>query len=429
MLYTSGVKSELLLQYQQNIRLSGRDYKLFPELFTGLFLGLFMGVISGLIPGIHANTMAGFLLSFQAAVLLFLGPEAMAVSLFCALITHTFLDIIPSAVFGIPDADTAITVLPAHNFILEGRGSEAVRLSAVGGLYAVIFSMPLIILFFTVLPVFQDYIDWWIGILLIAVAGILALSSESPEWFTAVFLTSGILGVFTFNYPYLATGVAGQSGILMPLLTGLFGISVLLFSSGGVMPEQGKNSGWNRNNSIFKCSLAGTAAGAVVGWLPGLSNASANAVLASVLNYDKDGGGFIVATGAANTANAFLGLAALYALSRTRNGIMVAISLIDLPPMLLLVAFGALAAMAAYLITFFLAGRLGVFKGFNVRNVGITVILFCVVLSFILTGPYGLFILGLATAVGVVPSVINVRRVSCMGAIMLPVILWSLELM
>lgn len=400
-----------------------------PELFGGLALGLIMGIISGLIPGIHANTMAGFLFSFQAAVLLVLGPEAMAVSLFSALITHTFLDIIPTTVFGIPDADTAITVLPAHNFILKGRGSEAVRLSAVGGLYAVIFSMPLIILFFTVLPLFQDYIDWWIGILLIAVAGVLALSSESPEWFTAVFLTSGILGIFTFNYPYPATGIAGQSGILMPLLTGLFGISVLLFSSGGVMPEQSQNSGWGRDSSILKCGLAGTVAGAVVGWLPGLSNASANAVLASFLNYDKDGGGFIVATGAANTANAFLGLAALYALSRTRNGIMVAISMIELPPMLLLVAFGALAALIAYLITFFLAGRMGIFKGLNVRNVGITVILFCVFLSFILTGPYGLFILALATAVGVVPSIINVRRVSCMGAIMLPVILWSLELM
>jgi putative membrane protein len=72
---------------------------------------------------------------------------------------------------------------------------------------------------------------------------------------------------------------------------------------------------------------------------------------------------------------------------------------------------------------------MGVFKGLNVRNVGTTVIIFCVLLSFILTGPYGLFILALATAVGVVPSIINVRRVSCMGAIMLPVILWSLELM
>ncbi len=82
---------------------------------------------------------------------------------------------------------------------------------------------------------------------------------------------------------------------------------------------------------IGKGALIGTAAGAAVGWLPGLSNATANAVLASAVTYDRERRGFILATGAANTANAFLGIAAFYAIGRTRNGVMAALSMIEAP--------------------------------------------------------------------------------------------------
>jgi putative membrane protein len=53
------------------------------------------------------------------------------------------------------------------------------------------------------------------------------------------------------------------------------------------------------------------------------------------------------------------------------------------------------------------------------------VILFVIVLTGILTGPFGLFILVLATALGLVPHFINLPRVYCMGAIMVPVIVYS----
>ncbi len=53
------------------------------------------------------------------------------------------------------------------------------------------------------------------------------------------------------------------------------------------------------------------------------------------------------------------------------------------------------------------------------------VILFVVGLCIVLTGPFGICILILATILGLVPHLINVSRVYCMGAIMVPVILYS----
>ncbi|MDD4128069.1 MAG: tripartite tricarboxylate transporter permease, partial [Methanomicrobium sp.] len=92
------------------------------EIIFCLCIGIILGAISGLIPGIHSNTMAGILLSVETGFLAFFGETAMAVSLIAALIVHTFLDIVPGTFFGIPDADTALSVLPAHRLCLNGCG-------------------------------------------------------------------------------------------------------------------------------------------------------------------------------------------------------------------------------------------------------------------------------------------------------------------
>jgi len=172
--------------------------------------------------------------------------------------------------------------------------------------------------------------------------------------------------------------------------------------------------------------LLGSVAGALVGWLPGLSNATANALLTSVIGYDTDPREYILATSAANTVNAFLGLAALYAISRTRNGVMVALAAAEeVPPATAILLAGALAAVGAYLLTVLLSSMAGWFGGVNVTALNRGVIIFVTLLSLFLCGPFGGLILLLATAVGSVPPLVNIRRVYCMGAIMVPVMVYS----
>jgi putative membrane protein len=211
----------------------------------------------------------------------------------------------------------------------------------------------------------------------------------------------------------------------MPLLTGLFGISVLLVASRGTLPEQHFSGLRIEDKSVIKYSLLGTGAGIAVGWLPGLSTASANGVLASVIGYEKDRRSYILATNAANTANAFIGLAALFALSRMRNGVMAALAELPLPSMGELMVIGVLASCAAYIITVRLSASAHLLNGFDSRVLNRGVIVFVVLLSIVLTGPFGFFILLLATTVGLVPHLVNIPRMYCMGAIMIPVMLYS----
>ena len=245
-------------------------------------------------------------------------------------------------------------------------------------------------------------------------------------WALAIFAVSGLLGAFAMRYAFLGWHtLGGETSILMPLLTGLFGISVLLVASQGALPVQQFRGLRVENGTVVKCSLLGTLAGIAVGWLPGLSTATANGALASVIGYEKDRRAYILATSAANTANAFIGLAALFALSRMRNGVMVALAELPLPSMSELMIIGVLAACLAYVITVWLSRSAGWLNGINGRMLNRAVIIFVVALCIVLTGPFGIFILVLAPILGLVPHIVNVSRVYCMGAIMIPVILYS----
>ena len=415
-----------------------------------LFIGIILGTISGLIPGIHSNTAAGLILSAGTGIFAVYGETGLAVCMVAVLIVHTFLDIVPGTFFGVPDADTALSVLPAHRLCLLGHGEEAVRLSAVGSAYGTVFGLAILSVFLLVLPAIQDMIDWWSGIILIIVAGVLIVWSESPEWSFAVFSLSGILGVFAFEYSWLCVPLTdaispSSASVLMPLLTGLFGISVLIFSKKGSMPPQTFDGLHIERRSILKCSLIGTFAGSVVGWLPGLSNASANAVIASFVRFDEpqscesesdcdggpDGGldgsrGYIIASSAANTANAFISIGAFYAIMRMRNGVMAAFShLKEIPDLTFVILAAVTAAISGYILTIGISKAGRIFSDVNVRSLGIAVIVFMTALTLLFTGIFGLFILILASVVGSLTQIIDIRRVPCIGAVMIPVILFS----
>jgi len=398
-------------------------------ILLGCAIGLSAGTVSGLLPGIHSNTMASVLLSLQGLLAGIAGPEGLASALFSALVTHTFLDSIPSTYLGIPDPDTALSVLPAHALCLEGLGEEAVRIAALGSALAVVVGIPLSLLCFLLLPPLQPYLDWGMGIILTGIAGLLIVTAEAPAWACSVFLVSGLLGIFSFRYSFLAWHPFGGTAVLLPLLAGLFGFSTLLLASGAPFPAQRFDGIRIPGRGIASRVLLGAAAGSIVGWLPGLSNATANALVASAGGYDREPRQYILSASAANTVNAFVGLAALNALARTRNGVMVALATQDLPPMSSLLLAGCIAGCAAYFLTIRLSRSAGILRGLGVRRLNLAVMGVVALLTFLLSGPFGLIILCLATAAGVVPPLVNVPRLFLMGAVMVPVICFSLGIL
>ena len=150
---------------------------------------------------------------------------------------------------------------------------------------------------------------------------------------------------------------------------------------------------------------------------------------------DSDGGtdgrldgsrGYIIAASAANTANAFISIGAFYAIMRMRNGVMAAFShLKEIPDLTFVILAAVTAAISGYILTigFSKAGR--IFSDINVRSLSVAVIVFMTAITLLFTGIFGLFILILASVVGSLTQIIDIRRVPCIGAVMIPVILFS----
>ncbi|MCE8429429.1 MAG: tripartite tricarboxylate transporter permease, partial [Candidatus Methanoperedens sp.] len=129
-----------------------------------------------------------------------------------------------------------------------------------------------------------------------------------------LFLISGILGVFAFDNTKLMEPFIkfGEPSILLPLLSGLFGASMLVISlmTKSELPPQQKNCMFILSRKkIIRGMISGTAAGSFVAWLPGVSSAVGTLIARLLVREEKDGESskeFMVSISSANTANAVL---------------------------------------------------------------------------------------------------------------------------
>ena len=108
--------------------------ELFIEVCVALLIGICCGTFTGLVPGIHINLVALLALQSSPVLLFYVSPLAIATGIISMGVTHSFLDFIPSVFLGAPDTDTALSVLPGHKLLLEGKAYDAVYLTVIGSL-------------------------------------------------------------------------------------------------------------------------------------------------------------------------------------------------------------------------------------------------------------------------------------------------------
>ncbi|WP_299237271.1 tripartite tricarboxylate transporter permease [Natronomonas sp.] len=387
--------------------------------------GVALGTASGLIPGLHANNMALLLAGAAPSVP---GPSLyVGMAMLAAGVTHTFLEIVPTLALGVPAPATAVAALPGHRLVLEGRGPEALRLSALGSGVAVVLAVPLSI------PVTRGMTALWptvranLTLVLGAVAVALVLTERGigSRLVAAIsFGLSGALGIATLDLSPSAPLAAG--GMLAPLFAGLFGAPVLIDAIGGDgVPPQDDPTIATSKRSVLGLSGIGTLAGAVVGYVPAVSSAIAAtfALLAVPGRYGARG--FVVATSGVNTANTVFALFALVALGSPRTGVLVAVEATDvplsLPHLLAAVALGATAGAVGVLT---IGDRYLAVVG-NLDPTRLSVGLLCVLaaLSYLFAGPIGVAAYLAATLVGLVPARLGARRATLMGVLICPIAL------
>jgi len=390
-------------------------------LLVFVFGGVVLGTISGLVPGLHANNFALLLAGFAPAIPahpLYVGSAMLAAG-----VVHTFLDIVPALALGVPDPAMAPTALPGHRLVLQGRGREALRLSALGSALAVAFAIPLAIPITLGMQRAYPTIAANLTLVLGTLCLLLVVTERGNEarLGAGIALTaSGILGLLTLDIP--TGGVFPAGDMLAPLFAGLFGAPILIEAlSGEGVPEQDDERITTSWRFLLLVGFVGTLSGAIVGYLPGISSAIAAAgALVLIPHYGPRA--FIVAASGVSTANTVFALFALVALGSPRTGVLVAVEQTGVPHDLpVLLGSVAIAAGCGFLLVTTIGDRyLDIVGSINNVVLSISVLVFLCVLVYAFTGLVGIGVFAVSTVVGLVPAQFGARRMTCMGVLLVP---------
>jgi putative membrane protein len=391
------------------------------ELLLALLLGIIAGTITGIIPGIHINLVAMLLFASSAFFLQYATPLILATFIVSMSITHTFLDFVPSIFLGAPDEDTALSVLPGHKMLMEGKGYGAVKLTVIGSFFGLLIALALTPFFVATSPLFYPFLVKVMAWLLIAMSVFLIFSEQNKSWALIIFLLSGVLGYSALNFMAIKQA-------LFPLFSGLFGASLLTmsFMQNVKIPKQKIQDVKVEKKEVSRTMGLSIIASSLVSFLPGIGSAQAAVIASAVKKFNEKT--FLVMLGAVNTIVLCLSFVALYTIQKPRSGVAVFVGKF-LPAFthsqlwFLLLAALIAGSIAIFLTLFFAKVFARGLAKLNYKWLCFAILAFIIVLSIVFSGPLSLLVLIPGAAIGIITTLVGVKKIQMMGCLLLPVIL------
>lgn len=387
-----------------------------------LFIGIVLGILAGLLPGLHTNTIIFLILPLYFS----LGIEIISFLSFVIgiSITNTFVNFLPSILIGVPETDTALSVLPGHKYALQGKGFEAIKLTVFGGVISSIFSILFLPLLFLIIPLIYPLLQEVMHFLLIGLLLFMLWRDKKTLFPLAIIALSGVLGIITLN-----SNIVNSQYILLPVFTGLFGVSTIIisiFQDVELPPQEEKGEIKNKD---WKSGFKGFISGVLAGIFPGLGSSQSVLLLKEV--FDMDLREFITSQGGVNTSAIFFSILSLYLIGKARSGAAIAlqriIGTIDLNLVLLMVGISMLCIAIASLLTLIL-GKIvaGSINKVDYKKLLVFVLIFLFAGVYYLTGFFGIIILLTSTSIGLTAVLSSTRRSYCMSVLIIPTIIYYL---
>lgn len=390
------------------------------ELLAFLLFGVAVGTFTGLFPGIHINLVGASLVTLSSSILAGIPIIYLVVFITALAITHTFIDFIPSIFFGCPDTDTELSVLPGHEMLKKGEGYEAIIRTAYGGLISLFILIALAFPLAFVVSKSYNLIQKIIPFLLILVCIIMVFSEKRKFNGLMVLVMTGILGVCVFNINIKEP--------LLPLLSGLFGSSMLLISINQKtkIPKQNLVFKKIKLKKFLRPVSGALIASPFCGFLPGLGGGQA-AVIGNQISKtnEKD---FLILLGTVNVLVMGLSFVSLYSISKTRTGAAAAIQSLmgtmDSRTLILILS----VCLVSGIISFFLVKLLSVkflkiIEKVNYKKISAGILVLLSILIILISGIVGFLVFIVSTATGIYCILQNVRKTQMMGCLLIPTIL------
>jgi putative membrane protein len=252
----------------------------------------------------------------------------------------------------------------------------------------------------------------------------------------ALLLLSGGLGLVAMEGrpPPIGTWDGMGSSLLLPLLTGLFGMPSMIESLKlGQVPEQAPSAAVD---IPFRPSAEGFAAGALAALIPGMTATSGATVGGMLSRRRGEELEFIAMVSSVGTAATMVAVLGLLVSGSGGTGSLIVVQEVMGPallsrsaqigsfPMAVLLASALLATFIGFRITIRLGDKFArLVSGTDMRRVNWLILAFTVILVAVMCGLPGLLLLAACTLIGLLPPALGVGRVHLTGCLLLPILL------
>lgn len=387
--------------------------------------GILLGTITGLTPGIHINLVAALIVAYSYKILQVLDPLTIIITITSMAITHTILDIIPSTLLGIPNADNITMLLPAHKLTTQGKAKLAIIYGLLGSALGILTTIIFIPLIINIIPFVYEKIKDYIGILLIIISTYVILKSNNRLVSLIFFITTGIVGIISFN-------IRTINQPLLPLLSGIFGLCALILSikNQTKLPEQKEVKLEISKLTTIKYSLTTTLSSLLTNFLPGLTS-SYTALISNNISKIKNPEHHIILSNASNSSAVIISFIALYTINKARSGAVASIqyftNALSNTTLILIIGTSLITLTIATIFALKLTNKaVKIINKINYQKISILIIILIIFLVFIITSFEGILILIVATSIGILAEKFKADKISLTGCLVLPVILYLL---
>lgn len=414
------------------------------QILTYTILGTLIGGLLSMLPALHIFNVSGIalLLWFKYPSLI---PEVALPAFFMAmLVAWANINTIPSMFFGAPDEAAVFVVLPGQKYMLQGRGFEASILTGVGTLGAIAMMAVLTPFLFYAMPYIKNIRSQnlaWIMLLFI----IYMLMSEWPkgsglgktvwERFTwawanlisglTTFILSAFLGFIILNRTLVNLDMSFQG--IMPIFVGLFAVAGIiqnLVSRQAVPPQHECASIDVDYRLLGKGIFAGTIGGGLAATIPAVTG-GIGGIIAGHATGQRDDRIFVISQGVSKTiyyVGAFL-LFFVPGMLFSRGGMTIILKPLFTPrsaqDYFMILAVILISGSLSFLMMFPLTRwtiRLITRVDYHWILYGALVLCFAIVGG--LTGWMGLFLMIVATGIGLIPAFYHSRKSNCMAVLL-----------
>ncbi len=377
------------------------------ELILFFLIGLILGALSGLVPGLHPNLISAI------AVLQNMEYEKKAALIVSMYSAHIVFSYIPSIFFGVPDEQSAVSVLPGQRMVREGKGIVALKTTVVSVLIASIAALILIPAALRFYPLAYGFVGPHIAPILIIASAIFVFRTKNPLYALLIFLGAGFFGAYALKLDV--------HDAFLPLFSGFFAMGTILNYRKSRIPAQKEG---NVEAGVWKYALFGALLGGLANLIPAISSPAQVAALASLF-VAFESGNYLATVAAIGAGQFVFAFASSAAIDKARHGVIVNLGQVldigaNMQALLLYFMFGiGIAAIAVFL----LRKRISTLAGLDFSNFNKLLAAYLALVVFLIDGPMGLAVFAGASLIGYLTIRMGVERTMLMGGLIVPTIM------